>query len=143
MATLIRLRRHYRHGPSKTDFLSWLSVAFPIFLIGGVSFLLTNSDVVVVGIFLAPHEVAIYFATAKTMALVIHQLLGQAASRPRFSASSPRAPAPSSPAAFDAARWTFWPALAVGLVVLASGHLLLSLFGGAFTAGYVLMAIPS
>ncbi len=143
VATLIRLRRHYHQGPSKIDFLSWLSVAFPIFLIEGVSFLLTNSDVVVVGIFLEPHEVAIYFAAAKTMALVhFINFSVKAASGPRFSSIiAEGSRAELAAAAFDAARWTFWPALGVGLVVLAAGHLLLSLFGGAFTAGYVLMAI--
>jgi O-antigen/teichoic acid export membrane protein len=143
VATLIRLRRHYHEGPRKVDFLGWLSVAFPIFLIEGVSFLLTNSDVVVVGIFLEPHDVAIYFAAAKTMALVhFINFSVKAASGPRFSsiiAEGTRAEL--AVAAIDAAKWTFWPALAVGLVVLAAGHLLLSLFGGAFTSGYILMVI--
>jgi O-antigen/teichoic acid export membrane protein len=143
VATLLRLKRHYQEGPRKVDFLGWLSVAFPIFLIEGVGFLLTNSDVVVVGIFLDPHEVAIYFAAAKTMALVhFINFSVKAASGPRFSsliATGNRAELAA--AAADAARWTFWPALGVGLVVLAAGHLLLSLFGGAFTAGYILMAI--
>ncbi|MDM9627180.1 oligosaccharide flippase family protein [Rhizobium sp. S152] len=143
VATLIRLRRHYHQGPRKVDFLAWLSVAFPIFLIEGVSFLLTNSDVVVVGIFLDPHEVAIYFAAAKTMALVhFINFSVKAASGPRFSSIIAEGTRQElEVAAIDAARWTFWPALGVGLVVLAAGHLLLSLFGGAFTAGYVLMAI--
>ncbi|EJC81478.1 membrane protein involved in the export of O-antigen and teichoic acid [Rhizobium leguminosarum bv. trifolii WSM2297] len=142
-ATLYRLRRHYDAGPRKVDFLAWFSVAFPIFLIEGVSFLLTNSDVVVVGIFLEPHDVAIYFAAAKTMALVhFINFSVKAASGPRFSSIIAEGDhAQLATAAIDAARWTFWPALGVGLVVLAAGHLLLSLFGGAFTSGYLVMAI--
>ncbi|TCA20629.1 lipopolysaccharide biosynthesis protein [Rhizobium leguminosarum bv. viciae] len=142
-ATLYRLRRHYDEGPSKIDFLAWFSVAFPIFLIEGVSFLLTNSDVVVVGIFLEPHDVAIYFAAAKTIALVhFINFSVKAASGPRFSSIIAEGDhAQLATAAIDAARWTFWPALGVGLVVLAAGHLLLSLFGGAFTSGYLVMAI--
>jgi O-antigen/teichoic acid export membrane protein len=142
-ATLYRLRRHYDEGPRKVDFLAWFSVAFPIFLIEGVSFLLTNSDVVVVGIFLEPHDVAIYFAAAKTMALVhFINFSVKAASGPRFSSIIAEGDhAQLATAAIDAARWTFWPALGVGLVVLAAGHLLLSLFGGAFTSGYLVMAI--
>ncbi|NEJ70295.1 oligosaccharide flippase family protein [Rhizobium phaseoli] len=142
-ATLYRLRRHYDKGPHKIDFLAWFSVAFPIFLIEGVSFLLTNSDVVVVGIFLEPHDVAIYFAAAKTMALVhFINFSVKAASGPRFSSIIAEGDhAQLATAAIDAARWTFWPALGVGLVVLAAGHLLLSLFGGAFTSGYLVMAI--
>ncbi|MFS8147032.1 lipopolysaccharide biosynthesis protein [Rhizobium sp. BR 249] len=142
-ATLYRLRRHYDAGPRKVDFLTWFSVAFPIFLIEGVSFLLTNSDVVVVGIFLEPHDVAIYFAAAKTMALVhFINFSVKAASGPRFSSIIAEGDhAQLAVAATDAARWTFWPALGVGLAVLAAGHLLLSLFGGAFTSGYLVMAI--
>ncbi|EJT03693.1 polysaccharide biosynthesis protein [Rhizobium sp. CCGE 510] len=142
-ATLYRLRRHYDKGPHKVDFLAWISVAFPIFLIEGVSFLLTNSDVVVVGIFLEPHDVAIYFAAAKTMALVhFINFSVKAASGPRFSSIIAEGDhAQLAAAAIDAARWTFWPALGVGLAVLAAGHLLLSLFGGAFTSGYLVMAI--
>jgi O-antigen/teichoic acid export membrane protein len=143
LATLVRLRRHFHAGPRKVDFLGWLGVAFPMFLIEGVSFLLTSSDVVVVGIFLEPHDVAIYFAAAKTMSLVhFINFSVKAASGPRFSsiiAGGTRSDLAA--AAIDAARWTFWPALAVGLTVLAAGHFLLSLFGAAFTAGYILMAI--
>ncbi|MBX5161760.1 oligosaccharide flippase family protein [Rhizobium sp. NZLR8] len=142
-ATLYRLRRHYDKGPHKVDFLAWFSVAFPIFLIEGVSFLLTNSDVVVVGIFLEPHDVAIYFAAAKTMALVhFINFSVKAASGPRFSSIIAEGDhAQLATAAIDAARWTFWPALGVGLAVLAAGHILLSLFGGAFTSGFLVMAI--
>ncbi|CCM77480.1 oligosaccharide flippase family protein [Rhizobium mesoamericanum] len=143
VATLLRLRRHYQEGPREVDFLGWLGVAFPIFLIEGVSFLLTNSDVVVVGVFLGPQDVAIYFAAAKTMALVhFINFSVKAAAGPRFSsliAESTRQQLAS--AAIDAAKWTFWPALVIGLTVVAAGHLLLSLFGGAFTAGYIVMAI--
>jgi O-antigen/teichoic acid export membrane protein len=143
VATLVRLRRHFPAGPRKVDFLGWLGVAFPVFLVEGVGFLLTNSDVVVVGIFLEPHETAIYFAAAKTMALVhFINFSVRAAAGPRFSSIIAEGNTEQlAVAASDAARWTFWPSLGVGLAVLAAGHLLLSLFGGAFTAGYVVMAI--
>jgi O-antigen/teichoic acid export membrane protein len=45
-------------------------VAFPIFLIEGFYFMLTNADVIIVGLYLPPEKVAVYFAAAKTMALV-------------------------------------------------------------------------
>ncbi len=75
-----------------------------------MSFLLTNSDVVVVGIFLEPHDVAIYFAAAKTMALVhFINFSVKAASGPRFSSIIAEGDhAQLATAAIDAARWTFW-----------------------------------
>ena len=81
-----RLRRAYLNGPRRFEFGTWIRVALPIFLIEGFGFLLTNSDVVVVGLVLDPESVAIYYAAAKTMALVHFVLFSvKAAAAPRFS----------------------------------------------------------
>lgn len=138
-----RLQKRFVAGPRKIDFLAWFKVALPIFLIEGFGFLLTNSDVVVVGLYLDPDQVAIYFAAAKTMALVQFVYFAvKAAAAPRFS-SMVAAHDLRHLAAFagQTTRWSFWPSLLVGLAVLAAGEFLLALFGPAFTAGYVLMAI--
>ncbi len=143
LAVTLRLRRHYPSGAKATEFNAWLAVAFPIFLVEGVGYLLTNSDVIVVGIFLDPEEVAVYFAAAKTMALVHFVYFAvKAAIGPRFAAIIAENDR-SKLAAFatEATRWTFFPALAVGLAVLAAGQFLLSLFGAAFAEGQVVMAI--
>ncbi|MFC3072233.1 lipopolysaccharide biosynthesis protein [Shinella pollutisoli] len=138
-----RLGRRYVAGPRKVEFSLWMKAALPIFLVEGFSFLLTNSDVIVVGLYLDPQSVAVYFAAAKTMALVHFVFFSvKAAAAPRFSAlfsSGDRAALARF--AGETVRWSFWPSLAVGLGVLALGHFLLSLFGPAFTAGYGLMAI--
>lgn len=138
-----RLRRHYEKGPRRIEFATWFKVALPIFLIEGFGFLLTNSDVVVVGFYLPPDQVAIYFAAAKTMALVQFVMFSvKAAAAPRFSASMVDNDRSQLAAiAIESARWTFWPSLAVGGAVLAAGPFLLSLFGPAFVSGVVLMAI--
>ncbi|WP_247217625.1 lipopolysaccharide biosynthesis protein [Shinella oryzae] len=138
-----RLGKRYVAGPRRTEFSLWLKAALPIFLIEGFGFLLTNSDVIVVGLFLDPESVAIYFAAAKTMALVHFVFFSvKAAAAPRFSAlfsSGDRVALATF--AGETVRWSFWPSLGVGLTVLALGHLLLSLFGPAFTAGWSLMFI--
>ena len=138
-----RLQQRYIAGPRKIDFLAWFKAALPIFLIDGFGFLLTNSDVVVVGLYLEPDQVAIYFAAAKTMALVQFVFFAvKAAAAPRFAAMMANDDLrPLAVFAGTTARWSFWPSLVVGLTVLAAGNLLLSLFGNAFTAGYWLMAI--
>jgi O-antigen/teichoic acid export membrane protein len=143
LAVTFRLRRHLSPGPRTIDFSGWMAVAFPIFLIEGVGYLLTNSDVIVVGIFLDPEQVAVYFAAAKTMALVHFVYFSvKAAAGPRFSAIIAEGDRNKLAVfASQATRWAFWPALAVGLVVLAAGNFLLSLFGAAFMAGHVVMAI--
>jgi len=143
LAVTWRLRRHYQRGPHTINFTAWFRVAIPIFLIEGFGFLLTNSDVVVVGLYLDPDQVAIYFAAAKTMALVQFVFFSvKAAAAPRFSAMMAEHDMRALGSfAGQTARWSFWPSLAVGLAVLAVGEPLLALFGTAFTAGYVLMAI--
>ncbi|MBB4009311.1 O-antigen/teichoic acid export membrane protein [Rhizobium taibaishanense] len=138
-----RLRRKYLKGPRRIDFMTWLRVAVPIFLIEGFLFLLTNSDVMVVGLYLPPDQVGIYFAAAKTMALVQFVYFAvKAAAGPRFSALMNEADIlPLALFAGRMARWCFWPSLVIGLMVLAAGEVLLGLFGPNFTAGYPLMAI--
>ncbi|CAN7312341.1 lipopolysaccharide biosynthesis protein [Rhizobium sp. LjRoot30] len=138
-----RLGKRYIRGTMKIDFFAWLRFAVPIFLIEGFGFLLTNSDVIVVGLYLDPEHVAIYFAATKTMALVQFVYFSvKAAAAPRFSAMiAEKDMRALAGFAGETVRWTFWPSLAVGLAVLAVGEPLLSLFGPAFTAGYVLMAI--
>jgi len=143
LAVTFRLRGHYPNGARTVEFKAWLTVAFPIFLVEGVGYLFTNSDVIVVGIFLDPGEVAVYFAAAKTMALVHFVYFAvKAAIGPRFaSILAEKDQAKLAAFATEATRWTFFPALAVGLAVLAAGQLLLSLFGAAFTDGQIVMAI--
>ena len=138
-----RLGRRYPAGPKAIELGIWTKAALPIFVIEGIGYLLTNADVAAVGLFLSPEQVAVYFAAAKTMALVhFVQFSVKAAAGPRFSAIiAENDPAKLSAFTAEAARWSFWPALAIGLVVLAAGDFLLSLFGAAFTAGRPLMTI--
>jgi O-antigen/teichoic acid export membrane protein len=138
-----RLRRRYLKGPRRIDFGTWIRVALPIFLIEGFGFMLTNSDVVIVGLYLDPASVAIYFAAAKTMALVHFVMFSvKAAASPRFSAAMANPDRQQlAVIAVESAKWSFWPSLLVGLMVLACGSFLLSLFGPAFVSGYPLMVI--
>ncbi|MGK6313161.1 lipopolysaccharide biosynthesis protein [Neorhizobium sp. DT-125] len=139
----LRLRREYGAGPKRFELGTWFRYSLPLFLVDGIGFLLTNADVVVVGIYLPPDQVGIYYAAAKTIVLVQFVYFSiKAAAGPRFSAIMAEEDMPALAAfAGQMARWSFWPSLAVGLVALAAGELLLSLFGSAFTAGYWLMAI--
>nr|WP_245295023.1 lipopolysaccharide biosynthesis protein [Pararhizobium antarcticum] len=138
-----RLRKRYVKGPRKIEFGTWIRIALPIFLIEGFGFMLTNSDVVIVGLYLDPQSVAIYFAAAKTMALVHFVMFSvKAAAAPRFSAAMADPDRQQlAVIAVESARWSFWPSLAVGALVLLAGNFLLSLFGPAFVSGYPLMVI--
>ena len=138
-----RMKRQFSEGPRHTEFGLWFKVAIPIFFIEGFGFLLTNSDTVVTGLFLPPGEVGIYFAASKTIAFVQFVMFSvKAASAPRFSALQAEGDSHAlGQFALKTARWTFWPVLVVGLVALAFGNFLLSMFGPGFTAGYSVMVI--
>lgn len=138
-----RMRRRYPAVPRSYSLGAWLRVALPIFFVEGFGYLLTNADVVIVGLYLEPSEVAVYFAAAKTMALVQFVFFSvKAAAAPRFSTLVAEGDRMGlARFAGEMARWGFWPSLAVGAMMLVAGHLLLSLFGPGFSAGYPLMVI--
>ena len=65
-----RLARTVAKGPQAYAVRSWLAVSAPIFVVEAFYLLLTYSDVIVLKQFRPPDEVAIYYAAAKTLALV-------------------------------------------------------------------------
>lgn len=121
----------------------WLIVSLPIFLVEGFFFMLTNADVLMVGLFMAPNDVAIYFATVKTLALVHFVYFavkaGVAQRYAQYAHGADRAKLAKF--ARETVAWTFWPSVAMGLAVLALGKPMLMLFGPGFDAGYPLLFV--
>ena len=130
-------------GPRQTRYAEWAAVSFPIFLVEGFLFLLTNADVLFVGMFLPPDRVAIYYAAAKTLMLVHFVYFAVKAGVAQRYSSLIHAGTREELEDFvrSSARWTFWPSLAVGILVLLAGKPLLSLFGPSFTEGYPLLFV--
>lgn len=139
----VSLRRRYPTGPRRTAFPVWIAVALPIFLVEGFFFLLVNADVLMVGFLMQPSDVAVYFATVKTLALIHFVYFAvKAGVAHRFAA---RIDDEDKTALRDLARrtvnWTFWPSLVMAGVVLALGPFLLAMFGADFREGYPLLFI--
>jgi O-antigen/teichoic acid export membrane protein len=130
--------RHYRPR-------TWVAIALPIFIVEGFFNLLTNIDIIFVGHYMEPDQVAIYFAAAKTLALVHFVYFAvRAGSAQRFAqyyAAGDTAQLQSF--VRDTLHWTFWPSLAMILLMFLIGERLLALFGPNFTAGYTLFYILS
>lgn len=130
-------------GPRKAHFVDWFAVSLPIFLVEGFLFLLTNADVLVVGHFMDPRHVAVYFATVKILALVhfvyfaVKAGVAQRYSQLIHSGNQKDL----SVFARDSVSWTFWPALFMSCVVLLIGKPLLGMFGESFVAGYPLLFV--
>jgi O-antigen/teichoic acid export membrane protein len=127
-------------GPRTVHFREWFAVSLPIFLVESFFFLLTNADVLMVGFFMEPDDVAVYFATVKTLALVHFVYFAvKAGVAQRYAAYTHGDPEKLAAFATDTVSWTFWPSLAMAIVVLALGEFMLMLFGPDFDAGYPLL----
>ncbi|EKF40443.1 multi antimicrobial extrusion protein MatE [Nitratireductor indicus C115] len=121
----------------------WTAVSLPIFLIESFFFLLTNADVLMVGRYMAPTDVAVYFATVKTLALVHFVYFAVKASVAQRYSAFMHGGDHAGLAAFarETVGWTFWPSLAMGVIVLILGKPMLMMFGEGFTDGYPLLFV--
>ena len=130
-------------GPKRYDIPRWIAVSVPMFLVDSLYMLLMYVDVLILKQFRSPEEIAIYYAAAKTLALVSFVYFAvSAASAHKFSEYYETGDR-NKLAAFvrDSIRWTFWPSLAAVIIVLACGWPLLRLFGERFVSGYPLMFV--
>lgn len=126
-------------------FGGWLRTAFGLFAAWASVTLFTYTDILVLNHFSSPDQVAIYYASVKTLALtafvtfaiaavVGHRLVGLHVAGDRDGLDRMLA---------FAVKWTFWPSLAITLAMLAIGRPVLSLFGKDFAVGYELLFILS
>jgi O-antigen/teichoic acid export membrane protein len=130
-------------GPRQYAFKTWLWAAAPLLVMAASELTLQSADVLVVSRYMTPTDVAIYFAAAKTMSLImfVHYAVGSAVAN-RFAALGARGDKESLRAFVrDAVHWTFWPSLAAAIVLLVLGMPLLWLFGPQFVQGYPVMLI--
>ena len=122
---------------------AWLAASLPIFMVEGFYLLLTHADVLLLRQYRSPDEVAVYYAAAKTLALVAFVSFSvSAATAHKFSEYHVAGnKAQLSVFLADSIKWTFWPSLAATVVILALGKPILWLFGPQFVDGYYLMFI--
>jgi O-antigen/teichoic acid export membrane protein len=138
-----KLKNAVAPGPKAYEVKTWFSVSLPILIVEGFYLLLTNVDIVMLQQFRSPDDVAVYYAAAKTLALItfVHFAVAAAVGH-RFSqyhVTNDQERLKSILA--DSIRWTFWGSLAASAVILIVGQPLLSLFGSRFVEGYHLMLI--
>lgn len=121
----------------------WVTISLPMFMVDGLYLLLMYVDILMLKHFRSPEEIAIYYAGAKTMALVAFVYFAVAAvSAHKFAeyfAAGDRKRVSEFLA--DSIRWTFWPSLAATAMILACGWPLLRLFGEQYVQAYGLMFV--
>jgi O-antigen/teichoic acid export membrane protein len=138
-----RLSTEVAPDPSERTLRIWLATSLPLLAITFSEILLQTTDVLVISQFMGPGDVAIYFAAAKTMSLVmfVHYAVGSAMAN-RFSALNARGDRDGLVKTIrEAVNWTFWPSLAGASAILLLGKPLLWLFGPQFTDGYPVMLV--
>src|SRR5690606_19022337 len=97
-------------GPKIMLWREWIIVSLPIFLVESFFFLLTNADVLMVGMYMSPHDVAVYFATVKTLALVHFVYFAvKAGVAQRYAAYMHGDREQLDAFARETVSWTFWP----------------------------------
>lgn len=142
-AVMKRVRAEVDKGPRRVLFKEWATVSLPIFFVEGFFFLLMNTDVLLVGYFMEPHDVAVYFATVKTLAIAHFVYFavkaGSAQQYSNFLAENDREGLRRF--ALASAHWTFWPSIAMSILMIGLGKPMLMLFGESFVHGYELIFI--
>jgi O-antigen/teichoic acid export membrane protein len=138
-----RLRAELPAGRKTYAPRTWLIVSTPMFMVEGFHLLLSNVDILLLKQFRTPDEVAIYYAAAKTLALVAFIYFSVSAAIAHKFTEYHLAGDREGLSEFlaDTVRWTFWPSLAATIVLLACGKLFLLAFGARFAEGYTVMFI--
>jgi O-antigen/teichoic acid export membrane protein len=138
-----RLASTVGRGPRRYRLRSWLAISLPLLAIAFADVVLQTADVLVISRFLPPDQVAIYFAAAKTMSLVmfVHYAVGSAVARHVSMLNTRGDRARLQREVQRAVHWTFWPSLAATVLILAAGWPLLWMFGPRFTDAYPAMVV--
>jgi O-antigen/teichoic acid export membrane protein len=132
-----------KKGPRTLEIKTWVAVSLPIFLVEGFYFTMTNADVLMVGVYMQPSEVAVYFAAVKILALVHFVNFAVCAGAAQHFSTLLHSGEPTQLSLFarQTVQWMFWPSLVMAVVMVTLGEDLLRLFGGDFVEGHKLMAI--
>jgi O-antigen/teichoic acid export membrane protein len=138
-----RLDREMVKGERVYKFGIWLRASLPMLVVYAAELVLQNADILVLSAYVPPEQIGMYFAAAKTMALVmfVHYAVGSVVAKD-FAALHARGDKAALTAyARDAVRWTFWPSLAAAIAILILGRPLLWLFSPQFVDAYPVMLI--
>lgn len=144
-ALLIRrkVRTAFPSAERQYQYKNWLIYSLPLAITAFCEIVFQNTDILVISHYLTPEDAGIYYASAKTMSLImfVHYAVGSAVAN-RFASLDARGDREGLEALVrNGVRWTFWPSLAAAALILAVGQPLLSLFGDAFVRGYPVMLI--
>lgn len=121
----------------------WLIASLPLMLTLAVDEIFAWSDILILGLMVAPEQVSIYFAAQRSMSLAAFiQFAFMIVMVRDFSLAYAMRDRQALQARIArASNWTFWLTIPAVLVTLAAGYPLLWLFGPNFLDGYAIMVV--
>jgi O-antigen/teichoic acid export membrane protein len=121
----------------------WLRVSAPLILVALFNELTARADVLLIGLYLRPDDVAVYNAASRTASLVEFVMTAtMALSAPRFATlHAENDHAGLQRQLTQVVQLTVWPTVALGLMLAALGPWVMGLFGRGFAAGAGALAI--
>ena len=138
-----RLKIKVPAGPKVYESKVWFATSLPIFVVEAFYLLLTYVDILALEHLRSPDDVAVYYAGARLLAIIAFVYFAIAGATThkftQYHVSGDKARLASFFA--ETIKWTFWPSLAVCVLILACGRPLLALFGTGFERGYDVMFI--
>jgi O-antigen/teichoic acid export membrane protein len=138
-----RLKNTVPSGLKRYEVKTWFATSLPIFVAEAFYLLLTYVDILALENLRSPDDVAVYYAGARLLAIVafVYFAISGATTHKftEYHVSGDKARLASFFA--ETVRWTFWPSLAICVLILAFGKPLLGLFGAGFERGYPVMFI--
>ena len=138
-----RMLSEVHKGPRQYKVMYWLKISLPVIAVESFALMMTNMDILLLDLYVKPDQIAIYFAAARTIALIafVHFSV-TAAVTPKFSTLYSAGDNAELKRFFKQTRmWTFAPSFIGGIGLLILGKPILWLFGPEFTAGYPTMFI--
>jgi O-antigen/teichoic acid export membrane protein len=138
-----RLKNTVPGGPKRYEVKTWFATSLPIFVAEAFYPLLTYVDIFALENLRSPDDVAVYYAGARLLAIVAFVYFAiSGATTHKFTEYHVSGDKARLAAFFaETVRWTFWPSLAICVLILALGKPLLGLFGAGFERGYPVMFI--
>src|SRR5882724_10527752 len=121
----------------------WFAISLSFLMIDGFRMLLDNTDVLLIGRFLDPYSVAVYFAVIRTAGLVGFVSFSVIAlAVPKFAEiHSTGTTQELQKFVSNVTQLMFWPSLLAAVALACLGPFLLALFGADFATGYPAMLV--
>lgn len=121
----------------------WIAVAVPMVMTDAYLLLVSYMDLLVLDLYVSPEEVAVYFSAVKIIALVWFFPFAVSGVSARLLAQSFERgdKRQLKNLVFKFIHWSFWPTLALSLILMLVGDQVLMLFGDEFSDGLFVLQI--